>query len=315
MSDPDLFPNLFEPSPYLILSVIFSFLGLVILVLSLYGIVWYERFGSDNKRTLINKLVSAQCWSTICYYCFCQMLDILRFITAAYPERACFFLVVIKNSIKAQILLFIDANLLSQYVFIFWLKNPAGVNDDFWSCFITLWIKGFSYIFYLVKLTLDAKMPIVYYTCANIIPQNFSSLPNSFQGHFEIFSILFYILVKIKIEHFKRSSPAAENESETHLSRKRQVIESMAKNSLTNSKTNLMILSVYFSFIFVSVRLNQSSLEAINEFPNNIAVYFFQLISPILIGLSIVIIIYSRNSTMREFLIGEVKANIRQRVQ
>lgn len=314
MSNPDIYSTLYGLNPWLIVSVIFSFFGSVVLVVSLYGIIWYERFGSDNKRTLINKLVSAQCWSTIHYYSFCQMIDILRYITMAYPERICFFLVVFKNSIKAQVLLFIDANLLSQYLFVFWLKNPAGVNDDFWSVFISLWIKGFSYTFYLTKLTLDAKKPIVYYTCANILPDNFSSLPNSIQGHFEIFSILFYILVKIKIEHFKRSNKITDDRSETHLSRKRQVIESMAKNSLTNSKTNLMILSVYFSFIFVTVRLNQSSLAAISIFPNNLFVYFFQLISPILIGLSIAVIIYSRNATMRHFLMNEMKTNFRWRL-
>jgi hypothetical protein len=38
-----------------------------------------------------------------------------------------------------------------------------------------------------------------------------------------------------------------------------------------------MILSVYFSFIVVTIRLNQSSLVAINEYPNYLYVYFFQL--------------------------------------
>jgi hypothetical protein len=38
-----------------------------------------------------------------------------------------------------------------------------------------------------------------------------------------------------------------------------------------------MILSVYFSFIIVTIRLNQSTLVAINEYPNYQYVYFFQL--------------------------------------
>jgi hypothetical protein len=62
------------------------------------------------------------------------------------------------------------------------LKNPAGVNDDFWSCFLTIWIKFFGFMFNFVKLTLDAKKPIVYYTCASIMPDNFPSLPSSIQA-------------------------------------------------------------------------------------------------------------------------------------
>jgi len=96
------------------------------------------------------------------------------------------------------------------------------------------------------------------------------------QGHFEIFSILLYILVKVKIEYFKRSN-AVEDSSSTAHSGKWQILESMAKNSLTNFKTNLIILTVYFSFVIVVARLNQSSLVAINEYPNYLQVYFIQL--------------------------------------
>ena len=178
----DIYDNVFKPRPALITSLIFSLVGVATNVALFYGIIWYERFGSDNKRTLMNKLFSSQCWCTIHYLCMCQMADIVRFIVGPYPEFICFMLTIVKNAIKAQILLFIDATLLVQYLFIFWLKNPAGVNDDFWSCFITIWIRGFSLIFYLTKLTIDTKKPIVYYICSNILPDNFSSLPNSFQG-------------------------------------------------------------------------------------------------------------------------------------
>ena len=39
-----------------VMAVMFSFLSWPFLVAFFYGIIWYERFGTDNKRTLINKL-------------------------------------------------------------------------------------------------------------------------------------------------------------------------------------------------------------------------------------------------------------------
>jgi hypothetical protein len=39
---------------------IFCAAGSLVTVASLSGIIWYEKFGSDKKRTLMNKLVSAQ---------------------------------------------------------------------------------------------------------------------------------------------------------------------------------------------------------------------------------------------------------------
>ncbi len=96
------------------------------------------------------------------------------------------------------------------------------------------------------------------------------------QGHFEIFSILLYILVKVKIEYFKRSNAVIDSSTTPH-SGKWQILESMAKNSLSNSKTNLIILTVYFSVVIVTSWLNQSLLVAINEYPNYLYVYFSQL--------------------------------------
>jgi hypothetical protein len=85
-----------------------------------------------------------------------------------------------------------------------------------------------------------------------------------------------FILVKVKIEYFKKSN-AVEDSGAAPRSGKWQFLESMAKNSLSNFKTNLILLVVYFSFVIVTVWLNQSSLVAINEYPNYLYVYFFQL--------------------------------------
>jgi hypothetical protein len=62
------------------------------------------------------------------------------------------------------------------------LKNPAAVNDDFWSCFLFLWIHAFSFVFNFVKFTLEERKPIAYYTCASLMPDNFASLPRRIQA-------------------------------------------------------------------------------------------------------------------------------------
>ena len=146
-TDLEVFSGLFQNRPSKIFSLAFSFLTTSLAIFLFYGIIWFERFGTDNKRTLINKLVSSQCWSAIQYFSICQFIDILRYIVGPFPEWFCFSLLVYKNSLKAQILMFIDSSVLVQYLFVFWLKNPGSVNDDFWSCLIKHWIIGNSYIF------------------------------------------------------------------------------------------------------------------------------------------------------------------------
>ena len=61
----DDFSGLLESRASKSISMMFSFLTIPIIIALFYGIVWYERFGSDNKRTLMNKLVAALCWSFI----------------------------------------------------------------------------------------------------------------------------------------------------------------------------------------------------------------------------------------------------------
>ena len=153
-------------------AIIFSFLSVPFIVALFYGIVWYERYGTDNKRTLINKLVVSQCWAFIQYYSICQTLDALSLLLGSLPSTMCFTQVIFKNSYKAQCLLFFDSSILVQYLFIFWVKNPAAVNEDFWSRFVSMWIFGFSDSqTYICSLRLN-------YSTLNHLTEPFSSLIN-----------------------------------------------------------------------------------------------------------------------------------------
>ena len=60
----------------LTLSIILSLLALPLI----YGIIWYEKFGQDNKRTLINQLFGSICWYLITAILFLQFPVIARFM-------------------------------------------------------------------------------------------------------------------------------------------------------------------------------------------------------------------------------------------
>jgi hypothetical protein len=77
-NDNDFFAGVFENRPSKIMAVIFSVLGELALLTLLYSNIWYERFGSDNKRTLLNKLVSSLCWTGFEWFFFIQIVDIFR---------------------------------------------------------------------------------------------------------------------------------------------------------------------------------------------------------------------------------------------
>ena len=72
------------------IAIVLSVLLSLVLIPSLYGIIWYERFGSDSKRTLINQLFASVCWYLLVLILFLQTPIIFRITKrAAYSHNVC----------------------------------------------------------------------------------------------------------------------------------------------------------------------------------------------------------------------------------
>jgi len=140
----DLFKE--QSIPVKVISVIFSTVGTIVLIPLTYGIIWYEHFGSDKQRILVNKFVSSLCWTFLEWLFFIQTFDIVSFIVGPMPNSICFTQVLLRNSIPLQVLLFMNGIAVTRYIFIFWLKNPTAFKDDFWSFFLNMWVVGYSLI-------------------------------------------------------------------------------------------------------------------------------------------------------------------------
>ncbi len=104
------------------LSIVFSF----VLVLCFYGVIWFEKYGSDKKRTLINKLMASICWSSIAYCVIVQFPETFLYIYGPLPVPFCSIHLMNKRALVAQLLVFFDAIIIARYAFIFWLKNPSA---------------------------------------------------------------------------------------------------------------------------------------------------------------------------------------------
>jgi hypothetical protein len=72
------------------IAIVLSVLLSLIVIPSLYGIIWFERFGSDSKRTLINQLFASVCWYLMAIILCLQTPIIFRIITrASYSNNIC----------------------------------------------------------------------------------------------------------------------------------------------------------------------------------------------------------------------------------
>ena len=130
-STKDYFNLAFESGPIKSGVIAAFFLSAIILIPFIYGIIWYEHFGSDHKRILLNRLVSSICWSGIEYYTLVQGLEVLRYTVGPLPVHVCLAHLVLKNAIHIQTVLFIDVIAVVRYLFMFWLKNTFGFQVRF----------------------------------------------------------------------------------------------------------------------------------------------------------------------------------------
>jgi hypothetical protein len=74
----DFFCVLLENHPTKIVSLTFAYIFLLTLPPCLWSIIWFERFGSDSKRTFVNKILSSLCWCAIEWGVFVHIPYIIR---------------------------------------------------------------------------------------------------------------------------------------------------------------------------------------------------------------------------------------------
>ena len=150
----DFFSGLYKIRPSENIGVTLPLMSICILIPVLYSIIWYEKFGSDKKRTVLNKLVGSVCWYTIVVYMVVQIPELIRYCYGPLPTFLCYLHLIIKSTLAIQLMLIFDAISILRYIFIFWLKNPFNFSDDFWNVFINLWIFSFSLMSQIVFVIL-----------------------------------------------------------------------------------------------------------------------------------------------------------------
>ena len=153
----DFFCELYKIRPSIIIGEIFVFLSTCILIPTLYSIIQYEKFGSDNKRTVLNKLAASICWCAILIEILVQIPEWIRYCFGPLPSFFCYLHLVFTNTLAIQVMLIFDAISILRYIFIFWLKNPYSFWDDFWTVFLNLWMFSFSLMSEIIFVILPGK--------------------------------------------------------------------------------------------------------------------------------------------------------------
>lgn len=300
-TDPDIsekcFSGLYQnrPSKFILIavSILFSFANVVMS----WGIIWYERFGSDNRRTLMNKLVSSVSIRMMEWMLVCQIGDAARYSLGPLPVFYCGFLAVVKSSVRLQVVLLTDAMFLTKYIFVFHLKNPSAVTEDFWATFINLLVSAFGNIFSTTLFFLDARKPLHFYACADIDMIPFINLPRRSYGQPEFFSFVLIIFIQARLYFHTAKVDKHHNSIYVHSKTK----------SLGNFKTTITSLVTMFLVSLSAIKINSMTQLTVNEYPNYLHMQLYQLLMPNLVAFVVTVVYYLGHPIFRNAFVQNIR--------
>ncbi len=113
--DNETFVELYEDQSSRIFLACISLISSLTSLPFYFGVIWYEHFGSDKKRTVINKLSSSVFLCGIFWILFVQIPEALIHIFPMQAESLCLAQNVCKRTLLLQIMLISDAVIIFRY--------------------------------------------------------------------------------------------------------------------------------------------------------------------------------------------------------
>ena len=213
------FQELYLNNPSKLIALTFSTIITIILIPLAYGIIWFEQ--DNNNRTLINQLVASLMWWILIWFVFIQPETFFFFAFGPINVSGfCTIHTYTRNVVIIQGLLMQNSIVLGRYIFIFHLKNPTALQDDFWKFFINLWSAVTSVLSQYIFYWTPGKSPIHYHICLGEDPDitNEQGIkPNTSMTAIGISSIVLFLIIRIrtfiykKKENYKISSRSGYN--------------------------------------------------------------------------------------------------------
>ena len=168
----DFFHGLFVNRPTKIFAILFSLIGSYTIVVLILYIDHYNKHSLDAKHTVASRLYNSAWLWALAWILTAQHIDMIRYIFGPLPQSVCKFNQLIKNCITIQGILIIDFSLTWRYLLIFWIKNPPGVDDKFWSKFLNMWIFLFTTITQSILAYWPNQNPADSHICSGTDPRS-----------------------------------------------------------------------------------------------------------------------------------------------
>ena len=228
------------------------------------------------------------------------------------PPWLCFINIFMKNVLTIQVALFFNGIVIFKYICIFILKNPTGMQDEFWSLFVWRWVIAFSYISQSVLDFFPGQYSLNYLICTgkeNVVPKPHGTkiLRNNVMLFVAVFSLINCICLGVRIKMFKLGIDKHFVKSMTIFFSRKGILESLEKQSITDYITSLyfvIYLCISLSILYTANIIDKTK---VNYYPFYFYIYILQLSLPLFFCFSIGLLYYIRHQSLRRIIFMELK--------
>ena len=329
----DFFEEMYSDSTLKQFTICIFFIGSIFGVLSEIGIIWYERNGNHNYRTVLNQLFSTISFVTISWIVFVYIPEGIRYLHGPLPAAFCDIHIFLKNFLGNCFILLLDCIICLRYIFIFKWGQFSVFDENLVACFLQISIVALSFWMTLVKHISVGRKPMNYYMCCGKDPnednvgEGKDEIVRKYDttGILAVLSFTLHLILSTKIFLYQRRMEKREDNVElgrlntrnsqgsneawgNHLEVKRKL--SNFPKSMADLTTTMLCLSSSLVLAIATAAMNRTSPVDLNQYQNRWLAYFNQIIAFSFAISLICIQYYARNAAIRNVIWRNLKAYI-----
>ena len=275
-----------------------------------FAIAWYEKYGTNQNRTLLNQLVSSVCWITIVQNISDLPLGIFMNLFGPLNLEVCTVFLVYKSALILNTVILLIFITLVKYVYIFVLTNPAGINSEIWCWFINMFSVGFSLLEQSVFFFLPGRQSTFIYVCSGI---DHSTIKGHHKVNFIFLSILGISIIFYWFTFLRKYFLNKNATSTTFLPPKQvktgwtlpPIPHKLESLPLANFGTILLYILTMVPIVLSFLLMDNLPADKLSKYPYFVLVHLFVHGTPLLRNFLLAVVFLSKSKTMRTVLLRE----------
>ena len=299
--------GMYEADWSMALALSASLVNLIFVTPLAYSIIWFERFGSDLRRTLLNQIAASICWSIIFQNLINLPVEIYLTVFGPLSPIFCSIHTVLKYSCMLHIVAMLFFMTLVKYMSVFILQNPTGIESEIWCFIINLTTVPLSILSQVAFILMPGSELIKFYICTGLGPidkEHMVAKKNYAILIAVAITTVFYTFALIKMKIFNNKISAQQQTMPKTNSAPIQ------QDALANLGSIALILGQCFVISVAYDIINNTSSEQLECKLYLLLIQFYHHGLPLILNLSITIVFFLKSKLLRN-AIQQTFSNLR----